>query len=339
MTPCALAIALFVAAAGQPSTGDECQDCIIATDGFYAGTTADNSGGVDLTTCTDGDTIDEWYCYTPPETGLATAGLCGSSYDTAIAIFSECVAGEIACNDDLCGPPDQPPHQSGVTWGANGGQTYYIRISGFMNYTGPYLLYLHHTPIGQGSGDECWNSRTAYDGTTFGNTDQATGEFDDTTCTLNDIYDLWYLYTASCHGVVTADTCLTGFDTSLAMFSACDGVEIACNDDGCGFPQVGSRISWVADEGVVYMLRVAGFNEGQGPFYLRIACETCGHIAPGDFNGDSLANGADVQGFVAAILTSSDDPDALCAGDFDENGELSITDIPGFAEHLTQPPE
>jgi len=121
---------------GPASDADVCQDCIPVGNGTFFGTTADNTGGADPTSCAFNDTIDEWYCYTSTCTDIATASLCGSSYDTTIAVFDACGGNELACNDDFCGL------QSEASWAAFSGVTYYIRISGFNGASGAYMLEL-----------------------------------------------------------------------------------------------------------------------------------------------------------------------------------------------------
>ena len=51
---------------------------------------------------------DAWFNYTATCTGTATISLCGSSFDTVLAVYGDCVTcppaplSEIACNDDDC---------------------------------------------------------------------------------------------------------------------------------------------------------------------------------------------------------------------------------------------
>ncbi|MCK4658278.1 MAG: trypsin-like peptidase domain-containing protein [Phycisphaerae bacterium] len=116
---------------------DECDVCFEAGDGTHNGDTSDNTGSTgDDTSCTPNDTIDEWICYTASCTGTATASLCGSDYDTSLAVFSACVSGELACNDDACAT------QSEVSWEVTLGNTYYVRVSGYQGATGTYQLVL-----------------------------------------------------------------------------------------------------------------------------------------------------------------------------------------------------
>ena len=119
--------------------GDVCEGCLTIDEGTYVSTTADNAENVDQTSCGVDDTITEWLCYTPSCTGNATASLCGSPYGTAfnttLAVFSSCVAGELVCNAGFCGGT-----HSQVTWDVEAGVTYYLRVSGADGTVGTYIV-------------------------------------------------------------------------------------------------------------------------------------------------------------------------------------------------------
>jgi len=71
---------------------------------------------------------DLWYDYTAPCTGTATVSLCGSTFDTKVAVYGSCPTGPdsaIACNDDSCGL------QSLTTFPATSGVHYKIRVGGY----------------------------------------------------------------------------------------------------------------------------------------------------------------------------------------------------------------
>jgi hypothetical protein len=96
---------------------------------------------------------DLWYRYTAPVTGNAVAALCGSGYDTDLAVYgSSCplVSGTvIACNDD-----DLNTHcaasirDSWVTWPVVVGQQYLVRVGGYAALQGPGILTLSSTAGG-----------------------------------------------------------------------------------------------------------------------------------------------------------------------------------------------
>ncbi len=87
---------------------------------------------------------DTWFTFTPAAGGLLTAGTCGSSFDTKLALYDgaacDNLAGSIlACNDDSnsCGVGSL---QSSLVHLVNGGQTYLIRVGGYSDASGPGTL-------------------------------------------------------------------------------------------------------------------------------------------------------------------------------------------------------
>ncbi|MCH8880871.1 MAG: hypothetical protein IID34_13450 [Planctomycetes bacterium] len=124
-----------------------------------------------------------------------------------------------------------------------------------------------------GGGDECDSCISVSEGDFAGSTADNTGSTgDDTSCAFNDTIDEWYCYTASCTGVATLSTCdQANFDTTLAVFGACEGDQIACNDDNC--PSFLSELSWDVSAGTTYSVRVSGYNGASGDYTLSISCE------------------------------------------------------------------
>jgi hypothetical protein len=75
-----------------------------------------------------------WYKFTPASSGLYDLSLCGSSFDTVLAVYASCgAATSIACNDDSCGAQSV---LTGLEFDA--GNTYYIAVGGYAGATGTY---------------------------------------------------------------------------------------------------------------------------------------------------------------------------------------------------------
>lgn len=75
-----------------------------------------------------------WFLYTATCTGNAFIDVCGSDYDTKIAVYdgATCVGPELACNDDDCSL------QSAVVVPVVAGQQYLIEVGGyFSSFSGP----------------------------------------------------------------------------------------------------------------------------------------------------------------------------------------------------------
>lgn len=324
--------------------GDVCTDAISISDGTVNGSLAGNtaSGTVD---CGFGNTVDEWYCYVATCDGTATATTCepGTNFDTILSVFDACGGTELDCNDDTAGAPPECSlgglnRKSTISWPATAGTAYMIRVSGFNNASGTYDLTLSCQGAGGGScppggsGDECNIPIVVSEGSHNGDLGDNTGSTgNDSSCggTLDTI-DEWYCYTASCDGTATATTCNAGtqFDTILAVYSACGGGEIVCNDDTVGAPAPcalsglnrKSTVSWAVTSGTSYFIRVSVFNDdfaGQGGFgtlyQLDISC------APGGGGGgnDDCANATAIAGlgnfpFDNSAATTDGNPNGLC---------------------------
>lgn len=117
------------------STNDD--NCFNPTPVFkdipYNGTTIGYTGS-DISSCGYHDQADRWHRFNPDEPGDYKISLCGSNFDTTLAVFDNCGGTEITCNDDSCGK------QSQVLLKARGGNSYFIRVSGYHSETGDYTL-------------------------------------------------------------------------------------------------------------------------------------------------------------------------------------------------------
>ncbi|MEA2030968.1 MAG: choice-of-anchor J domain-containing protein, partial [candidate division Zixibacteria bacterium] len=83
-----------------------------------------------------------WYCYTATQDGDATITLCGSDYDTKMAVYDGCscdpLGAELGCNDDSdC---DFKDLQSTVKIPVVAGNSYLVEVGGYSSSTGPGVL-------------------------------------------------------------------------------------------------------------------------------------------------------------------------------------------------------
>ncbi|MHC5183162.1 MAG: M4 family metallopeptidase, partial [Planctomycetota bacterium] len=118
----------------SPDDNDECVNAICVEDNVPVNGTTIGATGTDITSCASGDAVDVWYSYTPSVSGSVMVSLCGSDYDTTLAIFDGCGGTELACNDDSCGL------QSEIILSMTAGNTYLIRVSGYGGQTGTFVL-------------------------------------------------------------------------------------------------------------------------------------------------------------------------------------------------------
>ena len=221
--------------------------------------------------CTTGPNI--WYVYTATQSGGVTVSLCGSSYDTTLAVYdgSDCppkLEDLIRCNDDFCGK------QSEVTFYVSAGRDYLIEIGGWEGYTGQGVLNISYemVPYGRPSNDDCDNA------TSVGNvTDLA---FNTTYATFDgpgycmESPNIWYSYSASYTGNVTVSLCGSSYDSKLAIYHNGsgwypeEGDLIECNDDFCGSD---AQITFMAVAGSHYLIEVGAYNGEAGQGVLTIS--------------------------------------------------------------------
>lgn len=85
---------------------------------------------------------DIWFCYTATCNEVVVASLCGSDYDTKMAVYDGCAcpsAGPIGCSDDDCG---QMGSGSRVVFPVLAGASYMIRVGGYQGRQGDGLITL-----------------------------------------------------------------------------------------------------------------------------------------------------------------------------------------------------
>jgi hypothetical protein len=149
-------------------TNDACANATPVANGSYPyDTLAATTDPISLnSSCSLPFTIiqsDIWFRYTAPATGETTVSLCGSNFDTALAISSAVggcvppggVSTSLACNDDAaCAPPSTAlTPQSRASFNAVAGQPYFIRVGSQSGVTGSGTL-----NISQGTTCPCdWN--------------------------------------------------------------------------------------------------------------------------------------------------------------------------------------
>jgi hypothetical protein len=87
--------------------------------------------------------------------------------------------------------------------------------------------------------------------------------------------DVFYSYTATCDGDLTLSVCNTvDIDTRIAVYDACGGTMIACNDDAlsgaCGLT---SELIMPATAGTDYIVRLGAFTDGDtGSGTMAVSC-------------------------------------------------------------------
>ena len=235
--------------------------------------------------CTRGPNI--WYRYTATRTCNVTVSLCGSSFDTVLAVYrgSECYPQQsnmVGCNDDACG------QQSEITFPATAGYEYLIEVGGFGVNTGQGVISIicdSEPPISLNN-NNCQNAKPIGNVTDMAfNTSNATFDGPGRCMTSPNI---WYIYTATCTGEATVSLCGSGYDTKLAVYNGggCNPSQsrlIECNDDYCGWQ---SEITFDVTAGQQYLIEVGGFGDNTGQGLISVSCEGAALTAQSDL-GDA----------------------------------------------------
>jgi len=124
------------------------------TDYPFDTATATPSGAGDFITSPD-----LWYVFVPTEDGSINVDLCGSLYDTRLAIFEDCSALQVFENDDGC--YDRALQSNIDDIPVINGTPYFIQVGGYSTNTGSGDLTIVFTPA-PASGD-CQHSIVLYD--------------------------------------------------------------------------------------------------------------------------------------------------------------------------------
>lgn len=265
---------------------------------------------------------DVWFRYVATSTGDCVFRTCGSAFDTKIALYSACPAGNntaLACNDNsnACGMGSA---QSSITHAVTAGNTYFIRIGG--NWTpGNTDGTLTILPL---SNDSCATPRVVMNGATAFNTLGATT--DDPAQCMPMQRDVWFRYTATATGLTRFSLCGSAFDTVLDIYGTTDCAMLlsnllACNDDnmvpaprGCGANSRQSQIDLHTTAGTQYLLRVGGAFGATGSGTLTIT-----PLANDNCPGVLVGNGSTSFGNV----TATTDGPATGTGDCGGPGTIS----------------
>jgi len=333
-----LVISLVCFGASPASAQDECATATAITDGITVFDTTLLTNSVPDPTC-GLPAADEWFIYTATCDGTATLEVTSMvGGDSVVQIESgDCFGTVIACDDD-----GGAGFLSLVTWTAVAGTTYAIRISGWNGGVGAgdFILTcatpmveicdngidddldglidcadIVDCPTGVApcvapSNDECATATPITDGITNFDTTLATLSAPAQSCGIG-AADVWFEYTATCDGIVTAETVAFtgsggGGDTLLEVWSTCAGPVIACDDDGGA--GLLSLITFPATAGVTYLIRVSGWGTGASLTGIGDLSMSCVVGAPENDPvacGDGIDN--DLDGFI-------DCTDFDCAG-------------------------
>ncbi len=243
-----------------PPVNDDCSNAHPVTAGTEnLGTTVDATGS-DLSSCSLNDFKDVWFLYIPPTSGVNEIHLCNAYYfDSTLSVFDGCGGAELACNDDYCA------QSSYLSIHVRAGESYYIRVAGYNGDEGNFNLTVG-VPVPPAN-DECVNATVLADNVVIAGSNIGATGTDLSSCSFFDEHDVWYVYTPAESGLADINLCDGSvLDSTLSVFDACNGTELACNDDYCG---TASQIILPVTRGTQYFLRIAGYYNLEDTFTLK----------------------------------------------------------------------
>lgn len=147
--------------------------------------------------------------------------------------------------------------------------------------------------------------------------------------------DIWFSYAASCEGDVTITLCdAVDFDTRLEIWEGgCDGILVACNDDGAECENYSSLVTFPGRCGVEYLIRLGGYEGAAGSGEMTVTCTgTCdcndNQVSDQDELDQGLVTDCDLNGIPDECDLASSEPGTDC----NENGLLDICEIASGSE-------
>lgn len=202
-----------------------------------------------------------WFTFTPSQVmrvRLAESG----AVDVAIAIFTGPCASptEINCTAN-----------ESISAQLEAGVTYRFLVGAFAAAgipRAPGVFNVDMTELPLGSNNECLNAYPLAPGASVVGDNLSADGSDISSCAFTDVNDVWYSFTTTAAGLYSFNTEGTvGMDTTLAAYDACDGTELACDDDSGTGLLSSINVNLAASQNI--KVRVAGYNSTFGTFTLN----------------------------------------------------------------------
>jgi len=305
---------------------DSCAAPGMLADGDNAFSTAGATADGPAHDCFDGTEPDAWFTYTAACTGITRISTCAQPYDTKIAVYAlTCPTIDdlpIACNND--DGPECLGVAASVDFPSALGSVYFIRIGGDVPSSSIVTV---TCTTDANPADNCGNATAVSDGDNNFTTDGATPDGVAEGCFDGTENDLWFIYTATCDGMLTVSTCSMNIDTRISIY---DGVDcpaatlLGCGDnDGPTCAGLAASVNVPAIAGQIFQIRVASAETT--PQILTISCGGM-PTDPADFNGDGEVNPDDLADYIGAYFSQPADPRA----DFNGDGEINPDDLADY---------
>lgn len=220
-----------------------------------------------------------WFKWTPEETESVSVATCTyrTPLDTLLAVYTGSEVGsltEVASNDDGQAGNHCRASDSEAEFTATGGTTYWIAVDGKEGTAGSFQLFLE----GPAPNDDFGKAQPLGGGLPvnweFASNRFATKQVEEPDHAGNEGgASVWFKWTAPRSGTVSVDTCGSGFDTLLGVYTGARIealTEVAGNDDAGGGCAPQSRATFAAVANATYRIAVDGKGGAQGPLELHV---------------------------------------------------------------------
>ena len=257
---------------------DACEDAIVINPNGYTNTqimngTDNNDGFIAPSGCGDGMNDGVWYTFTPDYDGEIVIDVTADDFDVEVAVYTGgCGSFSCVANADINGTGGTEQVIIDVTMGTQ----YWVNAGAYYSAldhqeTGNLTINVNYNPP---ANDVCTdateiNCGDVLDGTNIGAT--GTGL---TNCDLNaNSTGVWYHFTPTNGGGVTAIWTTADFDTKLVVYSGtCGSLSCLAYDDDTNGNQPYIEIETLPETD--YYIYVAGYSSYTGAFSLNVACTT-----------------------------------------------------------------
>jgi hypothetical protein len=210
-----------------------------------------------------------WYTWTAPSSGTFTMSLCGSTFDSLIAVYTGSTLTGLtqrAAGDDSCGV------QSRVTFLATAATIYNIAVAGYAATTGAVTLTIESGPAPPAN-DNFANGAVVAGGPVFGSNVGATSEPGEPQHGGPGFVSVWWRWTPNVSGDATVSTCSS--DTFLSLVAVYTGSTLAtlspADNGSFACPSsYGTVAEFAAVAGQTYHVAVDGLTGESGDIRLDL---------------------------------------------------------------------
>ncbi|WP_123809620.1 PKD domain-containing protein [Micromonospora globispora] len=254
----------------------------VAIDSLPFNTTLDTSEATwdptDPAQCSSNGSV--WYSFTPTSDMRIKADTIGSGYDTVLSAWTG-DAGSlslVACNDDYSGL------QSQITFAATAGTTYYFMVADCCgNGGGGGGSLVFSVEEIQAAVNDNFANAISIGALPYSNTQDygtSSAEAGEPSSCFTPVNTVWYSYTATATGSITAST--NSYYSGIAAYTGSSLANLS--QVGCRGVYSGQALTFVAEQGTTYYFQVEANGTSQLTFQLKVAPDPIAqfYYSPGD---------------------------------------------------------